>query len=421
MAPCLMVFGSGQVEYREFMLQRMARRYDILLLTTGPITWEGPYIRERVPIVPDDDEATRLIAAELVKRHNVAGVLTYFEPFVELAADVAQAIGLGYCDPGRLARCRDKRATREFLARSGVPSARSVLVRTLPEAESAAADIGYPVVLKPRALAASCGVVLVERRADLATSFELARTTVLPPLRDHLGDVLLEEYLDGPEISVDSAVFRGRVQPLIFARKELGFPPCFEETGHIVAPADVVIDDVDRVCAVLQAAHGALGIDNVVTHSELRLTSSGPRIVEINARSGGDLIPYLGYLATGVDVAGASADVATGRAPETEPRGRGVAGVRFLYPQTDGQVHELRMAPGFEPPPWLDRVTWLVAPGAKLHLPPRGFYHHARAGLAVATASTIEQCRARLEEIEQQAVVRTVPRSAAEHQSVAPS
>ncbi len=408
MAPCLIVFGSGQVEYREFMLQRMARRYDILLLSTGPITWESPYIKEHATIVPDDAHATRFIAAELGKRHHVAGVLTYFEPFVELAASVAQAIGLGYCDPQRLARCRDKWATREFLARSGVPSARSVLVRTLPEAERAAAEIGYPVVLKPRALAASCGVVLVERHADLASTFELARTTVLPPLHDHLGDVLVEEYLDGPEISVDSAVFRGRLQPLIFARKELGFPPCFEETGHIVAPADVVIADVDRVWALLQAAHSALGIDNVVTHSELRLTSSGPCIVEVNGRSGGDLIPYLGYLAMGVDVALASADVATGRAPESEARARGVAGVRFLYPPADGQVTELGMAPGFEPPPWLDRVVWLAAPGAELHLPPRGFYHHARAGLAVAAASTIEQCRARLEEVERQAVVRMV-------------
>jgi biotin carboxylase len=406
-APRLIVFGSGQIEYREFMLQRIARRYDIVLLSPGPITWEASYIADHATFDPDDVESARAAASRVATRHAAAGVLTYFEPFVELAAEIAENLGLGYCDPVNLARCRDKRATRETLALAGVPSARSVMVRSLTEAERAAADIGYPVVLKPRALAASCGVILVGRAEDLAGSFELTRTTVLPPLRDYLGDVLVEEYLDGPEISVDSAVFHGRVLPLIFASKELGFPPCFEETGHVVAPADVVVADVDRIRDILQAAHEALGIDNLVTHSELRLTADGPRVVEVNARSGGDMIPYLGWLATGADVALASADVATGTAPETGAEaapGRGVAGVRFLYPPADGRVAELGMEPGFAPP-WLDRVAWLAAPGAELHLPPRGFYHHARAGLAMVTADTIEQCRARLDEAERRAVV----------------
>lgn len=64
--------------------------------------------------------------------------------------------------------------------------------------------------------------------------------------------------------------------------------------------------------AVRQGAHEALGLTRAMTHTELRLTSSGPRVVEVNARTGGGMIPRLGQLVTGIDLGRVSAELAVG-------------------------------------------------------------------------------------------------------------
>lgn len=412
MRPVLVVLASGQAEYRQYMLERMSRRYDIVLLTPEPATWELPFIVENTVVATDDRPAALSAALALAQRHQVVGVLTYHEPCVELAALMAESLGLPHCDTRATARCRDKLASREAFQRAGVPSAEAELVTDAQAADRAARQIGYPVVVKPRALAASFGVSVVTSQADLAAAFDCAQGASLPEIRDYRGDVLIEEYLDGPEISVDSVVVNGRVQPLIYARKELGFTPFFEEISHIVGPPAEITGDRDAVDAAVAAAHLALGIDSAATHTELRITRTGPRIVEVNGRSGGDLIPYLGYLAAGLDVPLAAADVATGRPLRLAATRAGFAGIRFFYPSQDGRVDFLGMAPGFIRPPWLDQLTWLVEPGTEVQLPPRSFYS-CRLGFAVVTARTAEQCAARLQAIEREIVVTLAPSQSA--------
>jgi biotin carboxylase len=110
-----------------------------------------------------------------------------------------------------------------------------------------------------------------------------------------------------------------KTHPLVLAEKMTGFPPYFEEVEHIVPPGDR--PGIDEAVAMVLAAHEIAGLDRLVSHSEFRLTSRGPRLIEINPRIGGDLIPLPGYLAEGADVAGAAADVALGRAPDLAAQG----------------------------------------------------------------------------------------------------
>ena len=86
---------------------------------------------------------------------------------------------------------------------------------------------------------------------------------------------------------------------------------------------------------MLRAAHAAVGYTTGWTHTELRLTPDGPKVVEINARVGGDRIPDLARLALGVDIGQAVAAAACGQRPDFEPRKARVAAVRFLYPERD--------------------------------------------------------------------------------------
>ena len=142
--------------------------------------------------------------------------------------------------------------------------------------------------------------------------------------------VLVEEYADGPEISVDCAVYHGEVLPICLAHKEIGYPPYFEEVGHLVDGADPQLAD-PAFRQLLEQAHQALGFTDGITHTEFRLTPSGPKLIEVNARLGGDLIPYLGLRATGIDPGLAAAAVACGRRPEVIPDRKRFGAVRFCY------------------------------------------------------------------------------------------
>jgi biotin carboxylase len=133
---------------------------------------------------------------------------------------------------------------------------------------------------------------------------------------------------------------------------------------------------------VLQGAHTAVGFRDGMTHTEVRLTEDGPKIVEINARIGGDLIPYLGLLTTGIDPGLAAADIACGRAPRLTPTRARVGAVRFFYPEREMVVGEVRVADAALPGE-IDRVVALGQPGDTLAPPPKG---HLFGRFAYATA-----------------------------------
>jgi biotin carboxylase len=340
-------------------------------------------------------------------------VVTYHEACVELVAVIGHALGVPNCDPAAAARCRDKFAAREALARAGVPSARFALVHDAAEARAAAAAIGYPVVVKPRALTASFGVSKVDNPAELAAAVDTASANAFPEPWGFRRGLLVEEFLDGPELSVDCAAWRGHVEPVVFARKVLGYPPHFEEVGHIVAPAEQLVDDPERVRSVVRDAHRAMGIDNTVTHSEVRLTATGPRVVEVNGRLGGDVIPLVAQAATGLNLPLASADIATGREPELGTTGSRVGGVRFFYTDAAGRVADIRLAgdgPAPDRPDWLDRVVWLVAPGGELDPRPARL-HFARTGYAIVLADTPRECADRMDLMARRHVLELAPHS----------
>src|SRR5947209_12082197 len=166
-------------------------------------------------------------------------------------------------------------------------------------------------------MGASIGVARVDSPGDLAAAFAVAEAASHGGAPAYEGGVLVEEYLRGPEISVDGAVFDGRYRPFFIAHKQVGFPPYFEEIGHVVDAADPLLVDPE-LNRVLAAAHRALGLRFAMTHTELRFTDRGPAIIEVNVRLGGDLIPYLGKLATGLDPAHIAVDVARGVRPSFE-------------------------------------------------------------------------------------------------------
>jgi len=252
------------------------------------------------------------------------------------------------------------------------------------------------VVLKPRALAGSEGVVRVDTVEDLEKEFAFAVRAHFDEVPRYGEGVQVEEFLEGPEITVDAVVWRGEVRPAFISHKQLDQPPTFEETGHVVETDDPLLHDAELL-AVVQGAHSAVGFSQGVTHTELRLTPRGPRVVELNGRLGGDLITYVGLLATGIDLAVAGAQVAAGVLPDVRPRRRGSAAVRYYYPPYDMLVEGLELDAA-NLPPGIWEVTLLAEIGRRLLLPPRSFVR-ARMAAGFAVGPDAASCRASLDRL----------------------
>ena len=390
----LIVVGSGARMFREYILQTLSTAYSLILLDSTAPTWQRPYLDDFRLAPLNDADRTAAIARGVAAEHAPRGVLSYDERVVETAAAVATALGLPGHPRRAVAGCRDKLLTRRALA--GTPGqVRSVPVGSIREAHEAAASLGYPVVLKPRALAGSFGVVRADGAEELEERFDAVRCTVFPGL-DARG-LLVEEYLEGPEISAECAVHDGRVDLLAVARKEVGLAPFFEELGHVVWADDPLRTDAALGEHVAEV-HRRLGLATGVTHAEFRLTGKGIRLVEVNARLAGDMIPLLVRLAIGTDVPRVAAAIACGQppSPSTEA-GSGCAAVRFIYPPEDAVVKRVHEPPDMEP--WLRLARWEVDPGADVKLPPAAFM--SRLGHVVVVGDTPRECRSRLDVADQ--------------------
>lgn len=384
----LLVIGSGSQSYREYALKALAEKYAIILLHSDLLHWQKPYILDHTQVALTDKDATLAAARQIAQKYELAGVFTYDETAVEIAALIAQDLHLLHNDIETIHMCRDKFLMRQRWQQKGVPSAQSYLSFSLEEATEAATKIGFPVVVKPRSMAASIGVIRVDSLEDLRHAYTVA-SSPHPMFKVVVPGVLVEEYLDGSEISVESVLYEGVVHIVAITYKQTGLAPYFEETGHSVSPNELP-DAHKEIQEVVIAAHQALGVTMGVTHAEIRLTSTGPRMVEMNARVAGDFIPLLVYLACGVDLTVAGADTAAGKMPSLQPQRAEAAAIHFIYPDQEVSIHSLEVDPAASRLPWLHRVGWLAQAGEDVRLPPHNYV--ARLGFVIVTGHSMQEC-----------------------------
>ncbi|MEU8954933.1 ATP-grasp domain-containing protein [Streptomyces sp. NPDC048518] len=395
--PTILVTSTAGAEaevYRGYCLEAVAARYDVVLISPAAPTWEREFITDFEIADPDDAQALAAAGQALAERHELTGVATWTEWYLVQTARLAWRLGLPTNSPEVMEAARNKATARTLFARHGVPSAASMTARSLLEAALAAETIGYPVVLKPAARAGSIGVIRVDRAEELPHGFAFAAARA----RDGIEStkVLVEEYLDGPEVSVECVTHRGHTTAVAVTRKTLGAPPFFEEIAHSVDAADPLLDQVAPVAA---AAIKALGITDGVQHVEMRLVNGRPRLIEVNARIGGDMIGHLVPLATGVDLARAAADTACGQPPRLTRTRRCAAAIRMLYPSASGTLTHCHLDADFAArTPWLEQVAFQRTVGDTVVLPPDGDMFSARAGFLITTGPTVETAQAHAEE-----------------------
>ncbi|MFE4975807.1 ATP-grasp domain-containing protein [Kitasatospora sp. NPDC056651] len=290
-------------------------------------------------VVLCDTQDPTAVAETLAEVPDLRGVFTTNDYNVPVVAETARRLRLPGLDPRAARLARDKQLTRQACREAGVPTPGWHWARTAEEAVAAGHELGLPCVVKPLTDAAGIGVRLCRTPAEVAAQF--AGITADP--RDFRGGArrpgaLVEEYLLGPELSVEVLTVRpGERTVLGVTDKSLGPHPYFVELGETF-PSVLPEPVREEAVAAALAALDAIGHDFGAAHVEVKLTPDGPRLVEVNARMPGAWITRLIKESTGLDLPRELVRLHTGRAPDLTVRHLGGAASRYLTAPDTGRL-----------------------------------------------------------------------------------
>jgi biotin carboxylase len=278
----------------------------------------------------------------LDREQKIDAVLTLGDYYAEAAAWAARSLGLPGTDPQAVRIARNKDLTRKICSQHSIPSPEFRAVSSLEEAVAAAYEIGFPCVCKPTDQNSSINVALVTGLDELEERFACIRSVACNAREQKRSDlVLIEEYMDGPEISVETMSAGGSTLVIGMTGKEVAGTPFFVEVGHVFPfLAEPGIEQ--QVTGLVKDCLLAIGLTHGVCHTEVKLTSAGPKIVEVNARPAGDMIPELIAHAYGVHLIAELIRLQLGLTPDLAVQRRAGAAIRFLASPTPGVLAEVR-------------------------------------------------------------------------------
>jgi len=319
-------------------------------------------------------------------------VCTFVELSVPLVARLAERFGLPGPPPAAVDAARNKHATRAALRAAGLPTPRNCLIRSEGDLQRAAEHVGFPAVLKPISGAASLGVKKVTAVDQLAGCYreviaDLSSMVVVSgALAQGNGSsqgiaaasvvdltVLLEQYLDGEEVDIDIVVSEGQWRYAAVTDNGPTVEPYFNETWG-VCPSLLPLQKQRELKDFAIRSIAALGFDSGVFHTECKYTSTGPQLIEVNARMGGGPVHEHNLRTWGVDLVEETLFLALGipaRPPVPQAPFEAVA--YYLVPaKSSGALEAL---PDFEALRRQPGVVWarpLAKPGDRIVGPAEG-------------------------------------------------
>lgn len=228
-------------------------------------------------------------------------------------AKVAEKLGLPGISYDTAVKATDKFEMIKAFKTHDVASPWFFTVDNLDELKALESQLSYPCIMKPTDNAGSHGVVLAKCFDDLLREYEYSRESA------RHGKVIIEEYLQGDEVSVEVMVVDGKVNILQITDKLTTGAPHFVEMGHS-QPSRHPIAIQKAIKELAVKACQSVGINQGPAHVEMMVTERGPVMIELGARMGGDNITtHLVPLSTGIDMVGSTIKVAMGEKPDVEP------------------------------------------------------------------------------------------------------
>ncbi|RWJ04387.1 MAG: ATP-grasp domain-containing protein [Mesorhizobium sp.] len=299
-----------------------------ITLSADPAQYE--YLSaECAAIRVDTDDLDALIreCSRLCATYDIAGITCARESVCATVGKLCQHFDLPGPNPASIERCCDKFTQRQLLGEAGLPIPAYRMAANAKDVESAAAEIGLPVILKPAVGSGSIGVRLC-RNID-----EVAEHTTYLLGGKHIWrsspKILVEEFAQGPFYGVDTM---GNEVVGVHAL-DFGPPPHFVFREGIF-PAALTDEEHRRIADLSLSCLRALGLGWGPASIEFRWTKRGPVVIEVNPRLGG--FPQPLHLAYGVDLVTEQIKLVTGDEWNLRRRHSHIVAWRSLLPDRDG-------------------------------------------------------------------------------------
>ncbi|MFE3982613.1 MULTISPECIES: acetyl-CoA carboxylase biotin carboxylase subunit family protein [unclassified Priestia] len=296
-----------------------------------------------VEIDLNDEEAVLEKCLQLTNQLEVISVFTMNEYRIPLASKISEMLQLKYQLPYEASlRCRNKKMARQKLNEAGVGEVQYRLVTSDSNLEFQLQGMEFPLIVKPSNDSGSKNVYLCKNESEITTAIKhivKSKKNIVGQTID--SDILIEEFLDGPEFSIESVTVNGQTTIIGITKKLVTPYPLSIEVGHDF-PANLNTNEENEIKRLVEQSLAALDVDFAVTHTEVKLTEKGPRIVEVNARPGGDEIPHLVKAVTGVDLKALAFLVTLGKGIDSIDLSSSTvssASIRFLLANQEGKVY----------------------------------------------------------------------------------
>lgn len=317
----IMIFGAG---INQLELIKAARMMNVMSIVLDPaINPPGKQFADFFYRVEGTDyETTKSIAL----KHKVNGIVTgQMEKPMRLMARLAQELNFIFHSLEVTEKSLDKWLMKKAFIEHKVPCAKGILIRRDEEiSEKLLKDISYPSIIKPRDATSSQGVFRINNFNELIKYKPIAQSF------SKNGEIIIEEFLEGSEFSVETITYNGLTTVIQFTEKFITSFPQTVEMGHL-QPANLTDDNKKSISKIVIQAINAISSDNSAAHTELKLTDEGPKIIEIGARLGGDFISsYLTLYSCGINMDKAAISVALGQSPDLQGSQNCFSYIRYL-------------------------------------------------------------------------------------------
>jgi len=304
---CILILGAGVMQGPALKIAR-EMGLEAIAVDADPSAACVPLAGRFEKVDLKDREGIEALARSLAEDGSLAGVMTAGTDFSATVAWVAEKLNLPGISYEAALDASDKERMRGRFKAVGLPSPEFIILKSAPE-ESFALPFPWPAVVKPVDNMGARGC----RRVD---SFPELAAAVAGALRfSRSGRAIVEEYMEGPEFSVDALVYDGEITICGFADRHIFFPPYFIEMGHTM-PSSFDPAVVESLLDVFRRGVKALGITNGAAKGDIKLTPRGPMIGEIAARlSGGYMSGWTYPYSSGVLPTKGAIEIAIGKKP----------------------------------------------------------------------------------------------------------
>lgn len=261
----------------------------------------------------------------VAKEYKPNGIMTLATdmPMRSIAA-ATQALGIPGISMDAAIKSTDKIEMIKAFKANGVASPWFYEISSFHDIENLKDKITYPFIMKPSDNSGSRGVIKINNTSEVFEAYSYSKQ------HSRNGKVIIEEYLEGYEVSVEIITYKGEPHVLQVTDKLTTGAPYFVEMGHS-QPSKFKGAELTKISDLAKAAVHAVGIQDSPAHVEMMVTKDGPKMIELGARMGGDCITtHLVPLSTGIDMIKAAINISLGNPPDIEKKFEKGSAIRYF-------------------------------------------------------------------------------------------